>query len=152
MKKTLCALLFLMGCGDDIIIPIPTPTPTPDPIITPTPTMTPNSMNPSCNSVMGVDGPGGFLWKPKSDSNGNAVVLLPGTFQARFDRVEKKRKDGQTESFTFTGFSNFDQDGLRQTWRGSKPGGSYTSNSNVVATLGDTMCKWKIGNSSERND
>ena len=155
-------LLGLSGCGgdceftedfdiicDEPLPPEPSPTATSTPI--PEPTSEPISSNPTCSDVMGTDGPGGFLWKPKSESGGTLVVLLPGKFQSTFESVQVHRRN-RVEELRFTGYSNFDQDGERQTWRASRPGEAYTGR--VEARGGNPLqtCVWVVDNPSRRQD
>lgn len=96
------------------------------------------------------DGPGGFLWKPVSDSTGKLAVLLPpqyaGVAQAAYlvgpdgERLEKGQ-DG--------GVGNGD----RQHYRFSKPGGKYPPGTTVVVELanGETAT-WTVKNTNHRND
>ena len=158
MRPVILLLLLssIISCGDGIILPpnvTPTPTSTP-PVETPSPT--PSVSNPLCIGEMGTDGGGGFLWKPKSDPEGatpnRLVVLLPGKFQSRFENVFVRRSSGEEEALRFTGFSNFDQDGLRQTWRGEKMGGAYDGT--VLARGGNPFqdCNWKVRNPDKRQD
>ena len=142
-----------VGCGDEgVEFPEPMPAPTPAPMPLPTPTPEPVVENPLCTETMGVDGGGGFLWKPEGENFPTLVVLLPGKFQSEFERVEATRKDGSVESLRFTGFSNFDPDGLRQTWRGDLRGGRYTGR--VVAIGGNPMqeCEWEVDRPAQRQD
>lgn len=116
----------------------------PDPIVEPTATPIP-PMNPICSGVMGEDGPGNFLWKPKGDHSGTLVVLFPASFVVPFSSVTVARKTGTTEQLSFTGFSNGD----RQTWRGSQPGGKYKNNGVINAD----NCIWQFsGKASQRQD
>lgn len=62
---------------------------------------------------------GGNLWKPKSDSDGNLVVLLKSSYANQ--RAEVKRKDGTWEPMRYTGRSNGD----RPTFRGTMSGRNY---------------------------
>ena len=110
---------------------------------------------------MGTDGPGGFLWKPISENprlvapgvfRRTLVVLLPGKFQSQFRQVILVRKTGREELADFTGFSNFDQDGLRQTWRGDFQGKEYDGSVVAVGGDPDQECRWKIDRPARRND
>lgn len=154
----------ITGCGDNLDcrrlddgsiecgIPdegIPTPSPTPIP--SPTPEGPLLVRNPVCQNPMGTDGGGGFLWKPKSESGGTLVVLLPGKFQSQFDSVKVFRRN-KSEDLRFTGFSNYDADGLRQTWRATREGGEYTGR--VEAQGGNPVqtCIWMVDNPERRQD
>lgn len=97
-----------------------------------------------------VDGPGGFLWKPKSESDGNLVVLLPNELRGQVDSVEIK-KDGVTlESGRFTGDT---KNGNRPHFRFDKPGAGYGDNVEVVARLsnGETRT-FRIDQGAARHD
>jgi len=60
----------------------------------------------------------GNLWKPVSDSDGNAAVLIRRNWPRPL-RVDVKRADGKWETMRYTGESNPD----RWTYRASQPGG-----------------------------
>lgn len=144
MIRALVILLGLVGCGDS---PVPPEAPTPIPTLVAT--ATPAPQNPVCNEELSAhDGPGGFLWKPRSDHRGTLVVLLPSRFVQPFDRVTVQRRSGNYERLTFTGFAN----GNRQHWRGSLPGGKYLPGSLLVAENGANVCAWRLGRTGRRND
>jgi hypothetical protein len=131
----------LSACGDDEESDID-PTPTIAPTVEPT--ATPEPVNPECTKVMGKDGPGGFLWKPKSDNTGTLVVLFPSQFAKKFETVEAPIKKGGKEKLYFTSFGNGD----RQHWRGRLAGGKYTGK--IVANPGN--CIWKVDTPAQRVD
>lgn len=157
----------ISGCGDDFDCrrlddgsyecgPVePTPSPTPSPTLPPTPVPEPEDpipvTNPACSGTMGTDGAGGFLWKPRSESGGTLVVLLPGKFQSEFSSVKVFRR-GSSEALRFTGFSNYDPDGLRQTWRASREGGAYTGRVEARGGNPSQTCVWMVDNPSRRQD
>ncbi len=167
--------IAIVGCGDDGHSPLcpcpppaiglclcdeidPTPTPAPDPIVTPTatpaPTATPELINPVCNGIQkSYDGPGGFLWKPVSESDGNLAVHFPGKFQKPFDSVKVTRKGGKIENLRYVGKGNPDSNGDRLLYRGSAPGQQYKALGLVEAQNGaDNLCTWKIDYPSQRID
>lgn len=162
MRKLLVAsLVVFYGCGDDgdFEFPFPTPSPVPtatmppDPIVTPTPVPTSPPVNPVCNGEQRVpDGPGGFLWKPVSESDGKVAVHFPGKFQVPFSQVTMTRKDGKKESFRYVGKGNPDSQGERQLFRGAYPGSQYMKGAFVEAVNGDNLCRWKIGTPGQRID
>ena len=101
-----------------------------------------------------IDGAGGFLWKPKSDSNGNLVVLLPAEISNNISSVVLKDLEGNVlEAGTFSSLANPDEKGDRAHYRFSKPGGSYGSSVIVEATMNNgEVYTYQINNTSERND
>lgn len=167
------ALLFVgtTGCGEveDLECRItesgnvacrPQESPTPTPVLpeesspTPTPERDEGILvrNPVCRERMGTDGPGGFLWKASSESTGDLVILLPGKFQSQFETVEVKRKRGGVEQLFFTGFSNYDQDGERQTWRATQPGRAYDGRVEARGGDPDQTCVWIVSRPAQRQD
>ena len=120
----------------------------------------------SCNYDLGLDGSGGFLYKPESEKNGNLVVLLPSYLpnadlvlvERKLKKKRKKKCDAGTlngrkcerkkEALWFNGRHNGD----RQTWYAARPGARYKSKRRVMAWVDDEVYCWKIGKSSERND
>ena len=114
--------------------------------------------NPRCEAVMGVDGAGGFLWKPVSDYYDELVVILPARFTVPFLRLDvfqvKTILHGKvvaldpprTESCTFNGFAN----GGRQHWRCDLPGRFYDGH--VVAVDEAQVCEWQVAHPGKRQD
>lgn len=84
-----------------------------------------NQTNPAITSLSFPDGPGGALWKPVSEGDGNLVILFPGDWQAPF-RVQVQRTNGNLEACIFGECGNDDSLGPRQTCRVSLPGAAYT--------------------------
>jgi len=87
------------------------------------------------NQLRSADGLGGFVWKPRSESNGRLVVLFPAEFRGRHSgmaihrgnppRASNKIEDGV--------FSNETHNGGRVHYRFSKTGAAYGGN--LYATL-----------------
>lgn len=102
--------------------------------------------NPNCLGTMSIDGEGGFLWKPVSESDGNLAILFPKEFKSRFFDVLVSKEDGDQESGSFVGFTN----GERQTWRFEDAGHEYTGIVQVDA--GSQTCEWIVPDPSERQD
>lgn len=103
--------------------------------------------NPDCSDgVNGVDGPGNFLWKSESETDGNLVILFPSEFDVVFLGVEVIDVDGNIEDGVFTGFSN----GGRPTWRFNMSGDSYTGRI-TVDDVGQE-CEWFVEEPGERQD
>ena len=102
--------------------------------------------NPLCKGVQSIDGPGGFLWKPESDSTGTLVVLFPEEFTNQFLAVEAELLDGTIEEGVFDGFTNGD----RQTWRFSKPGSEYSGR--LLIDAGNQDCEYRVPDPSVRQD
>lgn len=108
----------------------------------------------SVSGSQGMDGSGGFVWKPVSESDGNLVVVLPTSLAGAIDKVEihsslpptdaTKLDDGR-----FTGNNN----GERPHFRFPKPGSEYGDNVHVVAYKNDgTQVDWTIGDGGQRYD
>lgn len=97
-----------------------------------------------------LDGPGGFLWKPVSDSNGKLVVLLPPKLAGQAKSVEVQDASGKTlAKGRYTGDAN----GGRPHFRFDKPGAAFGSDVRVVATLADGQkVTYPIKNGAARND
>lgn len=95
-----------------------------------------------------------FLWKPKSESDGKLVVLLPSEFRGSVISTRiYSALPASSETFVEEGrFSGDDHNGNRPHYRFRFDGGSYPKNSYVVATMrnGETV-SFKIGETSSRN-
>lgn len=101
-----------------------------------------------------LDGSGGFLWKPVSESNGNLVVLLPSSLNDLVDRVEIHSALPPSDG-TKIGEGRFSSiaNGDRSHWRFSKPGAEYGDGIHVVAFRKDGQTvTWQIDDGSERTD
>lgn len=105
-----------------------------------------DSDNPFCDGINTPDGPGNFLWKPVSESDGNLVILFPSSFNNRFLSVLAFKPDGTAESGSFTGFTN----GSRQTWRFDSPGEAYSGR--ILVDDHNQECIWEVPNPAGRND
>jgi len=107
--------------------------------------------NPKCHKrINRPDGPGGFLWKPVSDS-GSLVVLFPREYSVPFKfvrvyRTGKKKPKRRVETLRFTGFHNDD----RQHWRGVLQGGDYTGR--IRVKNGRKVCRWRVRKPKFRAD
>ena len=101
-----------------------------------------------------LDGSGGFLWKPVSDSNGNLVVLLPKDLKDAVSKVEIYSALPPTEANKLgSGKFSANANGDRPHYRFEKPGASYGENVYVVATKNDgSTVEWMIEDASKRND
>lgn len=99
--------------------------------------------------VKGADGAGGFLWKPKSDTQPGAVVLFPGRETIQFSSVKLLYKKKVIKSLRFSGWGNPDQNGKRQHWRADVPG--YQLPKPLVIKSSSQKC-WALKNSHERLD
>ncbi len=97
-----------------------------------------------------VDGENGFLFKPRSDSDGKAVVLMPEKLTGRIEHVVLKSPDGQViEKGRFSGVANGD----RAHFRFSRPGGAYPPGTIVEVRLDDGSTRqWKLTNPALRHD
>ncbi len=125
--------------------------------------------NPDCSETLTNDGPGGFLWKPVSESDGNLAILFPEEFSREFlavyvelaeeeEEVVEEEEEAPAEEVTKErgtlvecrlNESRF-EDG-RLIYRCPQPGGAYTGR--VFADNRDEECVWEIsGDPAERND
>lgn len=97
-----------------------------------------------------VDGPGGFLWKPVSDSDGRLAVLAPPSLAGRVASCVVKDTDGNViERGRFTGNGNGDRDHFRFTRQGS----AYPAGCTVEFQLKDGTTKsYTIKDPAMRND
>jgi hypothetical protein len=69
-----------------------------------------------------VDGGGGFLWKPVSDSNGKLVVLAPAGLTGKIRDCRVLRSSGAViEAGRYVGVHN----GGREHFRFNRPGRDY---------------------------
>lgn len=101
-------------------------------------------------SASPVDGAGGFLFKPVSDSTGKLAVLAPSSLADMIVGTVLKDLDGnKIEEGTYSGNGN----GGRDHYRFSKPGGSYPPNLTVEITMKNGEVKsYKIEDPSKRYD
>ncbi|MCC6932323.1 MAG: hypothetical protein IT292_03610 [Deltaproteobacteria bacterium] len=97
-----------------------------------------------------MDGAGGFVWKPVSESNGKLAVLLPESFNGVLDHIEIMSADGM--ELTSVDYTK-DYDDGRPLFRFDKAGEEYGDNIKVVAykTDGETV-SWDISNGAVRHD
>ena len=84
--------------------------------------------------VGGAGQGGGFLWKPKSESNGRLVVLLPRQYTGKVSGVFVSDSSGKPVE---TGVSTGVHNGGREHFRFSRHGSAYGNNVYVVADLND---------------
>ncbi len=93
-----------------------------------------------------------FLWKPKSDSDGNAVSLLPTSLMGQVIRVQLYKGSEpnitKVEAGRFTGNAN----GHRPHYRYSKPGSSYGGPAAVEAAVPEGIWVWLIKNAGQRTE
>jgi len=102
-----------------------------------------------------LDGEGGFLWKPESESDGNLVVLLPTELRGEIERVEIHSENPPTEESKLAEgrFAGDEHNGERLHYRFETPGAEYGSEIFLTAykTNGDVI-NWFIANGAERQD
>jgi hypothetical protein len=98
--------------------------------------------NGQCSGVMSLDGNGGFLWKPVSESDGKPVVLFPKSFSVKFDQVVSEGVNGDFYEGKFAGFQN----DARQHWRFSEHASKHVGR--IVAD----DCEWVFPEPTERQD
>lgn len=89
-------------------------------------------------SSAAVDGPNGFLFKPKADKDGRLVILLPESMTSNISAVLLKDQSGNViENGKSAGVGNGD----REHFRFSKSGSSYLKNLTVEVRLKDGTTK-----------
>ncbi|MGI6523943.1 MAG: hypothetical protein ACOX2O_01410 [Bdellovibrionota bacterium] len=108
----------------------------------------------STSNGTSMDGSGGFLWKPVSDSNGKLVVILPSDISTLIEKVVLKDANGnELEEGRASGLANPDAGGDRAHFRFSKAGGDYPNNVVVEVTLNNgEVITYTVTNTSERCD
>ncbi len=102
-----------------------------------------------------VDGLGGFVWKPVSESDQKLIVVMPERLKDQVDRVELHRGLPPTDENLiathdeFTGYHA----GNRGKFRFAEAGADYGINIYVVAFKNDGSTEdWLIEDGSRRND
>ena len=102
-----------------------------------------------------LDGSGGFLWKPVSESDGNLVVLLPTTLKGLIDKVEihSELPASETSLIEKGRFTGDTHNGGRAHFRFDQPGEAYGENIHLVVFKdGGETVSWNIGNGGNRHD
>ncbi|MFT5125188.1 MAG: hypothetical protein ACI9QL_003635 [Candidatus Omnitrophota bacterium] len=107
-----------------------------------------SSSSSASSSSSSGGGSGGFLWKPKSESNGKLVVLLPGSLRGKVSGASISGSFG-SENGSFAGDTH---NGRRPHYRFSKSGGSYGSNIRVTARTSSGTKSWTVPNGGSRNE
>lgn len=174
MKRLfLVALVCLVGCSDDVskedleciiqtgrpcdnkpgptpTVPLATPlpnrspTPVKPPVVTPKPTQGSGS-NPACVGVM--NSREHLLWKPVSDTSGNAVVVFDGKYKREFNSVKLELADSKFEELFHKGlelWGNPDKDGPRQHWRSRNKCSKVKQRALILADDGYQVCKFQL--------
>jgi hypothetical protein len=98
--------------------------------------------NDACDGVMSLDGAGGFLWKPVSESDNKPVVLFPKSFSVKFEQVISEGVNGDFYEGKFAGFQN----DSRQHWRFEE-----SAELHVGRIIADD-CEWVFPEPTERQD
>lgn len=149
----------------EILIPA-TPTPQSTSTAAPTPTNAPTALPTSVPTVVATasphDPPKGtnpvcgtkelpsrahLLWKPVSDTSGNAVIVFDGKYKEEFLEVTMQLKAGGVESAFWKGlqlWGNPDRSGPRQHWRLRKKCADYKSNGLITAKDSVQTCVFKL--------
>ncbi len=110
---------------------------------------------PTPSGTQELDGSGGFLWKPESESNGNLVVLLPTILRDMLERVEihSSLPPDATTLIEEGSFAGDEDNGNRPHYRFEKPGAEYGSDLHIVAYKNDgETITWPISNGADRHD
>ncbi len=109
----------------------------------------------SISGSQAIDGSGGFVWKPVSESDGNLVVLLPTELKGLISKVEihSSLPPSEASKLAEGKFSGDDDNGERPHYRFPNPGSEYGDNVHVVGYKDDgTTVTWEIGNGGQRYD
>ena len=85
-----------------------------------------------------MDGPGGFVYKPVSESDGNLVILLPEDMTGEAQSVTLRDANGKVLE---TGDAKGAANGNREHFRFDKPGGDYPGPLTVEVKLDDGSIK-----------
>lgn len=129
---------------------LPTPIPTVKPTVAPTPS---GPANPICGTLQ-LPSKAHLLWKPVSDTSGNAVIVFDGKYKEEFSEVKVELKGGGTENAWWKGlelWGNPDNVGPRQHWRLSKKCASYKNNALIMTKDSKQSCVFKLeGKSCDR--
>jgi len=139
------------ACGNSKPTPSPTiaiPSPTALPMGSPTKVVTPPPVtsNPTCGTKE-LDASKHLLWKPVSDSSGNAVIVFDGKYKQEFLEVKAETKAGGVESAFWKPlilWGNPDSDGPRQHWRLRQQCQKYKDKGLIIADDGVQVCKFRL--------
>lgn len=131
---------------------LPTSVPTTKPTVKPTlaPTAVPVGGNPVCGTKE-LPSKAHLLWKPVSDTSGNAVVVFDGKYKEEFKEVTVQLRKGGTESAFWKGLNlwgNPDSIGPRQHWRLRKKCAEYKDNTLITAKDSKQTCVFKLEGTS----
>jgi hypothetical protein len=102
-----------------------------------------------------MDGPGGFLWKPVSESDRNLVVLLPEALRGMINKVEihSSLPPSEITKLADGRFAGDTMNGDRPHFRFDRPGSAYGQDVHVVAYQDDgTMLSWNIRDGGSRQE
>lgn len=90
-----------------------------------------------------------FLWKPKSDSDGKLVVLLPSSMRGQVVSAAVMKNGQSIDTGTFSGDEH---NGMRPHFRFSKPGADYGKDIELVSAGASGMCSFKIPDGAKRTE
>jgi len=170
-RLLLAATLLLTACADisdediECIIetgkecPTPAPSPT-SPVATAAPQRTPTkapTQNPKATPTVSLggnpvcvgtaDSRQHLLWKPVSDTSGNAVVVFDGKYKKEFKSVKAELKSGQFEELFWKPLEllgNPDKDGPRQHWRSRNKCRLFKDKAIIIADDGYQACRFVL--------
>ena len=134
---------------------LPTSVPTTKPTISPTkaPTAVPTAVagkNPVCGTNA-LPSKAHLLWKPVSDTSGNAVVVFDGKYKEEFKEVSVELRKGGTDQAFWKGlelWGNPTAEGPRQHWRLRKKCAEYKDNALITAKDSKQTCVFKLEGTS----
>ena len=100
------------------------------------------------------DGAEGFLWKPRSESNGRLVVLLPNSLRGEVTSASIHTTDSFSESTKIEEgrFAGDDHNGERPHYRFNQSGPGYGNDIWVIARTSSGVQGWNIPAGSQRWD
>lgn len=97
-----------------------------------------------------VDGQGGFVFKPISETRGTLVIVTPNVLTSKIESLAVKTLTGETlEEGTFSGVAN----GGREHYRFTKPGSAFPKDVVVEIQMKDgSVKKYNIADPTKRYD
>lgn len=107
--------------------------------------------NPACSGV--ADSSQHLLYKPRSDTSGNAVIVFDSVYSTEFRAVRIELKDGTFHEAWWKGlelWGNPDVNGPRQHWRTNVRAGLVKDGAVIIADDVNQECRFVIPGSSNK--
>lgn len=142
-------------CGSTAPTPVPeapVPVPTQAPIRTPQ--IPQVGLNPDCGNAE-LSASQHLLYKPVSDTSGNAVLVFDGRYKEEFQDVKIELDTGYETLFwkPLELWGNPDKDGPRQHWRSRNKCKQVKKNGLIIARDSRQTCKFRLkGKKCERQE